>query len=376
MQATPLTEGRVSYPLPITLPSHVVLEAHVGEHANEHGEAIPASRFHLPPVATLLMMQTTGDTQRVIEPTPSNTLPLCVQEAAGVALMTMLLALVSLHPSSSGGNFIQAESQETLSHELRSPLAAIKGYTHTLLRYEHRIQPEERREFLQEIDEASSHLASLVDQLIELSQLETGTLLFEFSPTNLVTAAEQALLGARSRWEQHMYAHAQQPRFSLRLEDEDTLGEPLVYADPQRLRYVVDMLLDNTVKYSPQGGEIEILLRHPLPTTLLLGQERDRFEPQGSAQEAHETTEAFIELCVRDHGIGIPPQQLQRIFHRFHRVDRSLTREVSGLGLGLTLCKYIIHKHRGLIWIESTLGVGSTVHVILPAYQEEGGCSL
>ncbi|GHO68221.1 hypothetical protein KSC_071130 [Ktedonobacter sp. SOSP1-52] len=372
MQATPLTEGRVSYPLPITLPSHVVLEAHV----DKHSEAVPASRFHLPPVATLLTMQTTGDTQRVIEPTPSNTLSPCVQEAAGTALMTMFLALLSLHTSFSGGNFIQTESQDALSHELRSPLAAIKGYTNTLLRYEHRIQPEERREFLQEIDEASSHLASLVDQLIELSQLESGALLFAFSPTNLETVAEQALLGARSRWKQHMHAQAQQPRFSLRLEAEDALGEPLVYADEQRLRDVMDMLLDNAVKYSPQGGEIEILLRRPLPTTLLLGQAQDRFEPQGSAHEAHEMAAAFIELCVRDHGIGIAPQQLQRIFHRFHRVDRSLTREVSGLGLGLTLCKHIIHKHRGLIWIESTLGVGSTVHVLLPAYQEEGVCSL
>lgn len=95
-----------------------------------------------------------------------------------------------------------------------------------------------------------------------------------------------------------------------------------------------------------------------------------------SIRKAHEPAEAFIELFVRDHGIGIPPQQLQRIFHRFHRVDMSLTREVSGLGLGLTLCKHIIQKHRGRIWIESALGIGSTVHMIFPAYQEEGVCSL
>src|SRR5437899_379936 len=151
------------------------------------------------------------------------------------------------------------------------------------------------------------------------------------------------------------------------------LGEPLVFADPQRLREVVDMLLDNAVKYSPQGGEIEITLRRSFATNLLFRQERSRYETQGRSQKARKPGEPFIELCVRDHGIGIPTQQLQHIFQRFYRVDRSLTREVSGLGLGLTLCKHIIHKHRGHIWIESTVGMGSTVHVLLPAYQEERG---
>ena len=375
-RTTPLKEGGVYYPLPITLPSQLVLEELAGGDTRVSDDELPESFMQLPSSATLLMMQPSGDVQHVTEPDAPDTLPLCVQEAAGTALMTMFLALFSLHTSSSGGNFIQAESQDTLSHELRSPLAAIRGYTNTLLRYEHHIEPEERRAFLQEIDEASSHLASLVDHLIELSQLEAGTLFFAFRPLNLTTLAEQALLSAQSRWEQHVYAHAQQPHFSLRLEDEDTVGELLVYADEQRLREVVDMLLDNAIKYSPQGGEIEIVLRRLSPTNFLLKQERNELEPQDSTRKAHEPAEAFIELCVRDHGIGIPSQQLQRIFHRFHRVDMSLTREVSGLGLGLTLCKHIIQKHRGFIWIESTLGMGSTVHVIIPAYQENGIYSL
>jgi signal transduction histidine kinase len=370
--ATSLAEGRIIYsPLPIALPSQCVQEALVSERVSEPWKEVREPFFHLPPDATLIMIQTADGVPHVANQPVHNPFPSCVEEAAGAALMTMFLALLSLHTASSGGDCTQAQPQATLSHELRSPLAAIKGYTHILLRYEHRIQPEERREFLQEIDEASSHLASLVDRLIELSQLETGTLPFEFCPTNLVTLIEQTLLTTQSRWEQPGPTHEQQLRFLLRLEDEKMLGEPLVFADPQRLREVLDMLLDNAVKYSPQGGEIEIILRRPSATNLLFKQERSRHESQARFQQARKPGEAFIELCVRDHGIGIPAQQLQHIFHRFHRIDMSLTREVSGLGIGLTLCKHIIHKHRGHIWIESTVGMGSTVHVLFPAYQGE-----
>ena len=372
---TPLGQGCISYALPITLPSQGIQEALACEQVDVPGEEVPAPFFHLPSSATLLMLQPTGEAQHDGE---QCSLPLCVQEAAGVALMTMFLAIFSLYTAPPGVEFIQAESQDTLSHELRSPLAAIKGYTNTLLRHEQRIPPEERREFLQEIDDASNHLASLIDHLIELSQLETGTLPFAFSPLNLKALAEQALRVAQARWEESGYGDARAPRsrFSLHLEEEESLGEPLVYGDHQRLREVVDMLLDNAVKYSPQGGEIEVIMRCPIPTRLLIEREQSRLAAQRSIREACEPIKAFIELCVRDHGIGIPPHQLQRIFHRFHRVDMSLTREVSGLGLGLTLCKHIVHRHRGRIWIESKLGAGSTVHVLLPAYGEEVICSL
>ncbi|GHO71860.1 hypothetical protein KSC_107520 [Ktedonobacter sp. SOSP1-52] len=171
--ATSLAEGRIIHsPLPIAMPSQCVQESFVSEQVGEPWEEVLEPFFHLPPDATLIMIQTTDGAPHVANQPVRNPLPSCVQEAAGAVLMTMFLALLSLHTASSGGDFPQAASQATLSHELRSPFAAIKGYTHTLLRYEHRIQPEERREFLQEIDEASSHLASLVDQLIELSQGE------------------------------------------------------------------------------------------------------------------------------------------------------------------------------------------------------------
>jgi signal transduction histidine kinase len=74
----------------------------------------------------------------------------------------------------------------------------------------------------------------------------------------------------------------------------------------------------------------------------------------------------MMEMCVRDHGIGIPPEQLERIFENFHRLDTRLTREVNGLGLGLAICKRIVELHGGTIWAESQVGMGSTFHVLLP----------
>jgi len=74
----------------------------------------------------------------------------------------------------------------------------------------------------------------------------------------------------------------------------------------------------------------------------------------------------MMEMCVRDHGIGIPPEQLERIFENFHRLDTRLTREVNGLGLGLAICKRIVELHGGTIWAESQVGVGSSFHVRLP----------
>ena len=149
-------------------------------------------------------------------------------------------------------------------------------------------------------------------------------------------------------------------------------------ADPRRLREVLDNLLENAINYSPEGGVIDVLV-YPVQALLPEGQasnrerkaealpESDNASVEGTdVQSARQKLRQMVEICVCDLGLGIPLEHLDRIFDRFHRVDTRLTREVNGLGLGLTICKHIVELHDGLIWAESCPAGGSAFHVRLP----------
>jgi signal transduction histidine kinase len=151
------------------------------------------------------------------------------------------------------------------------------------------------------------------------------------------------------------------------------LEELLIMADQRRLREVLDHLLENAMNYSPDGGAIDVIVRFvPLPSSLKqasdhVGEAIDVPVGQTDIQPSGQV----LEMCVCDNGLGIPPEHLDRIFERFHRVDTSLTREVNGLGLGLTICKRIVELHQGIIWAESCPSGGSAFHVWLPTGEEE-----
>jgi signal transduction histidine kinase len=324
----------------------------------------------LPVYALLVLVWMAND-----ENTPSSALRPCMAasqartllpwiiDAAGAVVMHVLL-VERMHELEAIADrtrlremeVLKAELLATVSHELRSPLASIQGYAATLLRHERRISREERHEFLLAIKEASDRLAGVIDRLLELSQLETGDITIELTTVNLaylvreaITAVEQRLLAPE---------HADRPwTLALRLEDGrgmPTGEEPVIWADRHRLREVLDNLLENAIHYSPEGGAIEITLR-PI------------FTPSHTVMPpAPQAVQHVVEICVHDHGIGIPPAHLGRVFDRFHRIDTRLTREVNGLGLGLAICKRIVELHGGTIWAESDIGQGSVFHVWLP----------
>lgn len=226
-----------------------------------------------------------------------------------------------------------------ISHELRSPLAAIKGYAATLRRHGHRLGRAEREEFLQAIDEASDRLEVLIGRLLMLSRLEAGTLTPNIVPVDMAHLIQEALIAAEHRWEPtatggHEYTFVGPERESM----------PPALADLRLQREALDIVLENAVKYSPDGGVIRVSL-----------------QDDGST----------MTIAVHDSGIGIPSEHLRRIFDRFHRVDTRLTREVGGAGLGLAISKRIMALQGGTIWAESTPGDGSTFFMTLPLVQSQ-----
>lgn len=245
----------------------------------------------------------------------------------------------------------------TVSHELRSPLASIKGYAATLIKHERCLSHDERHDFLHAIVEASDRLEVVIDGMLEISQLESGTLQLARSDVNLARLAQSAVDAARTSTE------ASAPgRFRLALSADVPRGADasvfVVPGDLRRLRELLDQLLENAVKYSPDGGDVSVTLRLvPAPQCA-----PDGADTHVASQQRGEA----VEIEVRDAGIGIPSEHLDRVFERFHRVDTGLTREVEGLGLGLAIARRVVELHGGSIWVESTPGHGSAFHVVLP----------
>lgn len=217
-----------------------------------------------------------------------------------------------------------------VSHELKTPVSIIKGYAETLRRPEARRNPVLVEEMLSSITEESDRLARLVDDLLDASQLQAGGLPFrDVEDVDLRFVARRVVERYTPQSSQHQLV--------LDFTPEDDF--PTVRGDPQRLEQVLDNLVSNAIKYSPRGGVVEI---------------------KGEAS----TVEVVI--SVRDEGVGIPLEEQERIFTRFHRVESPETRAVSGTGLGLYLTRAIVQAHGGRCWVDSIPGQGATFYVALP----------
>jgi signal transduction histidine kinase len=261
---------------------------------------------------------------------------------------------------------LKAELLGTVSHELRNPLAAIKGYAATLLRHERRLTRDERHEYLHAIVEGSDRLELLIGQLLEMSELATGSIAPRHESLDVAPIIREAIEHCERTLPPSVAALHE---FTLSVSDAAgrmVARAPRVAADPRLLRDVVDNLLENAVKYTPAGGTVNVAVSvHPAGHIMEPALKDQRARAESTGQPPALDVPA-LEIAVHDSGVGIPADHLGRIFDRFHRVDTRLTREVDGLGLGLAICKQIVELHGGAIWAESEPGVGSTFHVLLP----------
>lgn len=274
---------------------------------------------------------------------------------------------------------LPAELLATVGHEFRGPLTTISGYASTLLSHDQQLAPEERQDFLRAISEAGTRLGKLVDRFLELAQFEMDTVAFAPTSVDLAALAHEAITAAKQTRSHLLVLPPQTSRARSSgegAEETHAIDELTILGDRRWLRTMLDILLENAIAYSPAESMIEVLIEATDPAHLhaVLGTHSDPGTHMAlilpGAFGAHE---ALLEIQVRDHGIGIAPEHLARIFQRFSRVDTRLTREVNGLGLGLALCKAIVAQHRGALWVESTLEEGSTFHIVLPREEAPTG---
>jgi two-component system phosphate regulon sensor histidine kinase PhoR len=216
----------------------------------------------------------------------------------------------------------------TASHELRTPLAAVLGAVKTLRRHDVTIDPDQREQLMDMIDSEAERLSGIVSQILLAGQLDAGrvvTAVEHFDPVELTRSVVDSA-------EVHLPAGV-----ALHvLADEDM---PPVAGDANQLRQVLANLLDNAIKYSPQGGNVELRLNRN-------GQ--------------------YVAIAVVDCGLGIPQDEHDRIFEKFYRLDPALTRGVNGTGLGLYISKELVERMRGRISVRSEFGRGSTFIVEVP----------
>ncbi len=214
-----------------------------------------------------------------------------------------------------------------ISHELKTPVALIKGYAATLRREDVQWDMETIREGLEIIEEEADRLTRLIDNLLDASRIQAGGLKLEFEEVDLKDLIKRVVDGFQVQTAAHQIV----------IDVPDDL--PPVWADKERVRQVLDNLLSNAIKYSPEGGVIRV----------------------GAWANSHEVT-----VYVADQGIGIPEEEQPYLFERFYRVDTSLRRKTKGAGLGLFLAKALVEAHGGRIWVHSKPGEGSTFFFTLP----------
>ena len=229
---------------------------------------------------------------------------------------------------------IRTEFIDNLSHELRTPLTTVSLLAETLTREAEAAGdavPPRMRDRIDKIEVETGHLVQMVNELLDLSRIESGGALGALEILDLGQIATDST--------ERLRLFADRQGVALRVD----VGEPLppVRGDAARLGQVIVNLLHNAVKFSPDGGDVVVAVR-------------------GSAGE--------VVVSVADHGVGIPAAAQPRIFERFYKVDRARVRgEAGGTGLGLAIARHIVEQHGGRIWVESVEGSGSTFSFALPS---------
>lgn len=221
-------------------------------------------------------------------------------------------------------NALKSEFVSLVSHEFRTALVGISGFSEMIRDSE--ITLEEAKGFAADINKDAERLTRLINDMLDLDRIEAGRVTLKKQRVSVNTLVEDAVERARASTSEHSI-----------VTDLDT-SQPIVECDSDRIMQVIGNLLSNAIKYSPSGGQISV---------------------------ASEASNGAVEISVKDHGIGIPPEFIARLFSRYERYEKTSSK-VIGTGLGLAITRQIIEMHGGKIWVDSEPGSGSEFHFTLP----------
>ncbi len=245
-----------------------------------------------------------------------------------------------------------------MSHELRTPLNGIIGFSEVLIDKHYGDLNEKQEEYLNDILSSGRHLLSLVQDILDLSKVETGKMELELSRINI----GELLKGSLSMIKESAMKHG------VRLKVEVKQIPETMIADERKIKQIVFNLLSNAVKFTDDEGSIQI--------TADVVENRWLWDnvPLIFREEIFETIEdshtSYLRVSVADTGIGIRHESLKKIFEPFQQEDDSISRKYRGTGLGLSLSKKLVELHKGIIWVESVAGEGSTFSFVLPLVEE------
>jgi two-component system phosphate regulon sensor histidine kinase PhoR len=221
---------------------------------------------------------------------------------------------------------MREEFVANVSHELRTPLSLIKGYVETLLDGA-KDNPEVETKFLQTIQRNSERLQFLIEDLLTISELESGRIKMNLQTVQLRSLVEKVMEDFRTQ------------AISRQMTLSNEVVALTARADAERVQQVLGNLVGNAIKYGRSEGRVKVFGR---------------------------IHDGFVEMCVQDDGPGIPTEALERVFERFYRVDKARSREQGGTGLGLSIVKHIVQSHGGAVWAKSELGKGTEFCFTIP----------
>lgn len=223
---------------------------------------------------------------------------------------------------------MKSDLVSTVSHELRTPLSSVLGFTEMLMLKE--LKPERQKKYLETIHKEAKRLTNLINDFLDVQRIESGKQAYHMESVDLTKVIIEVVESFTDRTSHQIYI-------------EDEALNQRVRADDERLKQLLFNLIGNAIKFSPDGGKIIIRLNNQ---------------------------DQNIKVSIEDEGIGVAEDQLKELFNKFKRIDNSSTKKIGGTGLGLAISKGIIEAHNGEIWIDSTEGVGTTVHFIMPIIVE------
>ena len=245
-------------------------------------------------------------------------------------------------------NVAKSDFLANMSHELRTPLNHIMGFTELVLGQHFGTLNDQQAEYLNDVLSSSKHLLSLINDILDLSKIEAGKMEMEYSDINMKTLLENSLMMIREKAMKHNI------RASVDIEG----SFPTIRGDERKMKQIIYNLLSNAIKFTPDGGCINVSAEH---------HERTRPIPENIGEMVNENDHELLCVSVKDTGIGLKEEDINRIFQPFEQADSSISRKYQGTGLGLSLTKKLVESHSGLLWAESDgENKGATFKFIIP----------